>query len=126
MRTRISLSASAILITAAMSLPTVPLAAAESMPTREGACAWTKISRLEHRLQDGTNGKFIGDSGSAVVFANGAYQVSYEELIAIHKSKAGDRVLMCLVHIPRDCPAGDARALLHHYQHAHAGIVDPA
>jgi len=48
-------------------------------------------------------------SGSAVVFANGGYQVSYNEVEAIHHSRVGDPVLMCLILIPRGCPPGDAR-----------------
>jgi hypothetical protein len=79
------------------------------LPERPGACVWTKIRRVEHRLQEGEHGPFLKDSGSAVVFANGGYQVSYEELNEVHRSRAGDPVLMCLVSIPRRCPKGDNR-----------------
>jgi len=82
---------------------------AQSLPTREGTCVRTKITQLEHRLQDGSTGAFISDSGSAVHFTNGGYQVSYEELQTVQNSRKGDPVLMCLVSIPRDCPPGDAR-----------------
>lgn len=82
---------------------------AGTLPTREGTCIWTKISRIEHRLQIGENGPFLPNSGSAVEFANGGYQVSYEEVDAVHHSRNGDPVLMCLITIPRNCPAGDAR-----------------
>jgi len=88
-------------------LPCVTMA--QGLPTREGTCVRTKIARIEHRLQSGTNGPFVPDSGSAVVFANRGYQVGYDELPAIHQSRRGDSVLMCLVAIPRDCPAGDTR-----------------
>lgn len=88
-------------------------ASAADLPQAEGTCAWTRIARLEHRLQEGEHGPFIPDSGSAVVFADGAYQVSYEELDAIHKSRAGDQVLLCLVRIPRHCPAGDNRGRIY-------------
>jgi len=84
-------------------------AVAGGLPTREGTCVWTKISRIEHRLQSGENGPFVLGSGSAVVFANGGYQVSYNEVEAIHHSRVGDPVLMCLILIPRGCPPGDAR-----------------
>jgi hypothetical protein len=85
------------------------LAAAQGLPRHEGACATTTIARLEHRLRSGTDGAFVQDSGSAVVFANGGYQVSYEELEAIHDARTGDKVLICLVRIPHGCPAGDPR-----------------
>jgi hypothetical protein len=79
------------------------------LPSREGTCVRTAIAHLEHRLQSGTNGPFVLDSGSAVVFANGGYQVSYEEVEAVQHSHNGDPVFMCLIRIPRNCPPGDAR-----------------
>lgn len=84
-------------------------ALAQSLPAREGTCVWTKIARTEHRLQNGEHGPFVPGSGSAVVFSNGGYQVSYEEIKAVHHAHAGDPVLMCLISIPRGCRPGDAR-----------------
>ena len=83
--------------------------AAQGLPTHEGACVHTKIAQLEHRLQDTTTGAFDPQSGSAISFTNGGYQVSYEELPILQGSRTGDPVLMCLIKIPRDCPPGDAR-----------------
>lgn len=80
-----------------------------AVPTQPGTCTWTKIKRLEHRLGEGKDGPFVPDSGSAVVFENGGNQVSYEELDQIHRSRAGDPVMMCLVSIPHPCPRGDNR-----------------
>ena len=88
-------------------------AIAGALPTRPGACAWTKISRLAHRLQEGENGPFVPDSGSAVDFANGGHQVWYQELDAVHHSRAGDPVMMSLVSIPRHCPKGDKRGRMY-------------
>ena len=51
----------------------------------------------------------VPDSGSAVSFANKAYQVSYDTLPAIQRSRVGDPALLCLVSIPRGCPPGDDR-----------------
>jgi hypothetical protein len=79
------------------------------LPVHPGTCVWTKIKHVEHRLQEGEHGPFLKDSGSAVEFANGAYQVSYEEFDEVHRSRAGDPVMMCLVSIPQHCPKGDAR-----------------
>lgn len=90
------------------SLSAVP-ATAESLPAREGTCVSTKIARIEHRLQNGEHGPFVPDSGSAVAFADGGYQVSYQEIEAIHHARVGDPVLLCLIAIPRGCPPGDAR-----------------
>lgn len=83
------------------------------LPTRPGTCVWTKIKRLEHRLGEGKDGPFVPDSGSAVTFVNGGNQVSYEELDAVHNSRAGDPVMMCLVSIPQNCPKGDNRGRMY-------------
>ena len=83
--------------------------AAQGLPTHEGSCVHTEIAQLEHRLQNTTTGAFDTNSGSAISFTNGGYQVSYEELPVVQGSHKGDPVLMCLIKIPRDCPRGDAR-----------------
>jgi hypothetical protein len=84
-------------------------ALAATMPERVGTCVRSTIAKLEHRLQDGPGGHFIDDSGSAVVFANGGYQVAYSEIDAVHQSRIGDPVLICLVLVPKGCPSGDTR-----------------
>jgi hypothetical protein len=82
---------------------------AQKVPTSELTCVKSKIARLEHRLQGGPDGSFVPDSGSAVRFANGLYQVSYEELDSVRQSRNGDPVFMCLIRIPKPCPEGDNR-----------------
>ena len=84
-------------------------AIAQGVPIREFTCVKTRIAHLEHRLQSSANGPFVPDSGSAVRFANGLYQVSYTELEAVQQSRDGDPVFICLVRMPRACPAGDNR-----------------
>jgi hypothetical protein len=84
-------------------------ASAQRLPTREGTCVRSKIAAVEQRLRDGPNGPFIPGSGSAVRFANGGYQVAYAEIEAVQTSRTGDPVFICLIHIPRGCPAGDVR-----------------
>lgn len=84
-------------------------AAANALPERVGDCARTHISRVTHRLEDGITHKAVTDSGSAVEFANRLSQVSYEELPEVSRSRTGDPVLICLVHIPQHCPKGDNR-----------------
>jgi len=56
-----------------------------------------------------SNGPEVAGSGSAVSFANGGYQVSYDEVAAVNRAKKGDSVLMCLISLPEDCPPGDDR-----------------
>ena len=86
---------------------------AQPLPTREGTCVHTQIVAVEQRLRDGPNGPFIAGSGSAVRFRNGGYQVAYTEIKAVQNSRAGDPVFMCLIRIPRGCPAGDTRGRLY-------------
>ncbi len=74
-----------------------------SLPIAVGECVQTTITAIGTRLE-GTPG-----SGSAVEFANGGSQVSYDEVAAISRSQQGDAVRMCLVSIPQGCPPGDNR-----------------
>lgn len=84
-------------------------AAAAPLPGQVGQCSDTTISKIGQRLEDGTTGRPVPGSGSAVNFANRGYQVSYDEVPAIQHSRRGDRVRMCLVKLPEDCPKGDDR-----------------
>jgi hypothetical protein len=83
-------------------------AAAEPLPTEVGQCATARVKQVETRLQDGS-GRPVADSGSAIAFFNGGYQVSYEQIAAVDSSRRGDLVRICLIEIPRDCPPGDVR-----------------
>lgn len=101
---------SAALFVAASVLAILPgIAAADSLPTQVGQCVNTTIKDVTARLVDGTTNKPIPGSGSAVDFVNGGYQVSYDTIAAISQSRAGDPVTMCLVSLPKGCPAGDDR-----------------
>lgn len=105
-------SAAALAIVLAVALP--PLAgggpaAAGPLPTRIGQCTRTAIARIGQRLEDGSTGRPIPGSGSAVNFVNGGYQVSYDEVPQINHSRRGDPVRMCLVAVPKHCPPGDNR-----------------
>ena len=79
-----------------------------AIPTRVGTCAFTRVTGVHQRLV-GENGREIPDSGSSVELANGVYGVSYEQVPAVQASRRGDRVITCLISIPRSCPPGDAR-----------------
>jgi hypothetical protein len=77
--------------------------AADTLPIKAGVCALTKIKQIGTRL-DG-----IADSGDAVSYTNGGYQVSYTTIPGLKGAKAGDDVKLCLTEIPDDCPPGDDR-----------------
>jgi hypothetical protein len=75
---------------------------AAPLPTKVGACGVTRIKSIGYRL--GTP-----DSGSAISYVNGGFQISYDTIAEIHRSKVGDKVKLCLVSVPQDCPPGDDR-----------------
>ena len=99
------------LITAGALLFGAGIAAADPLPTHVGQCASTTVKEVTTRLQDGITHKPTPGSGSAVEFANGGYQVSYDTIAAISQSRAGDPVTMCLISLPQDCPPGDTRGI---------------
>jgi hypothetical protein len=98
-----------VVLASAILLWPVTGSAAQPLPTREGTCVRTTVAEVEQRLRDGTDGPFIAGTGSGIRFTNGGYQVGHEEIKAVENSRTGDPVFMCLIRIPRGCPAGDAR-----------------
>jgi hypothetical protein len=98
----------------ALALPfAAPTLAAAPLPKRVGDCVATTIAAIETRLQDDATHEPVPGSGSAVRFANGGYQVSYDTVPEIEESKKGDKVRMCLVSLPQDCPKGDERGKIY-------------
>jgi hypothetical protein len=79
-----------------------------SLPRRVGECVETRVKTVENRLENAPG------SGSAISFVNGGYQVSYDQVPAVDRSRPGDPVRMCLVSIPTDCPPGDTRGRQYH------------
>ncbi len=75
---------------------------ADPLPTEIGACSGTTITEIGYRLGD-------PDTGSAISYANGGVQISYDTIAEIHRSKIGDAVTLCLVSVPEDCPPDDDR-----------------
>ena len=88
-------------------------ASAEGLPTQVGQCAQTTVARVETRLEDGATHQPMAGSGSAIEFANGGYQVSYDQVRAVDRSRQGDPVKICLVALPQDCPPGDDRGKMY-------------
>lgn len=78
-------------------------ATAAPLPTKIGQCAMTTIKHVGTRL-DG-----VADSGDAVDYANGGYQVDYSTIKGLKGSRAGDPVQLCLTSLPENCPPGDDR-----------------
>jgi len=87
----------------------------QGKPTKEGDCSVTQISAKRTRLQTLYFGAKLDSpgSGSAVEFANGVFQVSYETERAIEESSIDDPVKVCLIHVPKDCPPNDDRGKLY-------------
>jgi hypothetical protein len=88
---------------------------AASPPTTIGECAETTVTETGPRLEG------VPDSGSTVVYANGASQVSYDLIDGISHSQAGDTVNLCLVSIPENCPPGDDRGRVYTATNARTG-----
>jgi len=99
----------ALAAVAPMLLASPAHAAPSALPKRVGQCVITTIKDVTTRLEDGQTHQPLAGSGSAVDFANGGYQVSYDQVPEVDESRAGDKVKMCLVSIPEDCPPGDTR-----------------
>jgi len=90
-------------------------AAAAALPTKIGACSETTIRTIGYRLQGEP------DSGSLVQYINAGVQVSYDVIPAIHRSRIGDKVRLCLVSIPEDCPPGDDRGKVYNATNLRTG-----
>lgn len=84
-----------------------------ALPQRVGTCSVVSVKRVTTRLED-TDGTEIAGSGSAIEYANGGYQVSYDTIDGIEHSHTGDRVQLCLTEIPQHCPPGDDRGRVYH------------
>ena len=82
-------------------------AVAAGLPTRIGQGTQTKVAEVTSRLEGAP------DSGSAIVYANGGVQVSYDRIRGIEKSRRGDRIKLCLIFVPSDCPPGDDRGRIY-------------
>jgi uncharacterized protein len=81
------------------------------IPTQIGHCTVTKITLIGTRFEDrlGARPPAGEDHGTTVQYENKGVGVSYVYEEGVAASRIGDEVLMCLVSIPKDCPAGDDR-----------------
>jgi len=76
-------------------------------PLNPGVCGVSTLTDIGSRLEG------MPDSGSDVSEDDGATQVSYDTLPAVSRSRKGDPVLVCLVSLPTNCPAGDDRGKIY-------------
>ena len=91
-----------------------PKDAEQPMPNKLADCALTHITSLTTRFGEEELANASADTGSLVEFANGGVQVSYDHEEGLAASRVGDAVAICLVSIPRDCPAGDDRGRVYY------------
>lgn len=78
-----------------------------AVPKKIGECSKTTIVEIGTRLEGDPN------SGSYVKYANGIVQISYELIPGIETARIGDKINLCLVSIPSDCPPGDNRGKIY-------------
>jgi len=86
-----------------------------------GQCVLTNVRRVESRLEDG-EGHEIAGSGSAVEFADGHYNVDYDQLPGMDRSRPGDRVRLCVIKLPTHCPKGDTRGIIYRAHNQRTGL----
>lgn len=79
------------------------------LPATVVQCTRTRITAISDRFGAALDRSATDSTGTAVTFADGGHQVSYETEAAVAQSAIGDEVLLCLVSIPENCPRGDDR-----------------
>lgn len=82
---------------------TTQVAQASALPQHVGDCVDTTVREIASRLEGMPN------SGSAITYANGVYQVSYDMIDGVTHSRVGDPIHLCLTSLPENCPPGDDR-----------------
>lgn len=87
--------------------------AATAMPTKPGECVRTRITEITTRFGEPATYE-NQDQGTAIAFDNGGYQVSYGRGDEFANVAAGQDAVVCLMSIPRDCPAGDERGRMYY------------
>lgn len=95
-------------------------------PRRLGDCRPGFIREIHYWLRStDANGVPIpiAGSGSAVSYSNGGYQVSYDTVPAIHRSREGNPVKLCLTFVPdcREAARGDVRGRFYRARNLRTG-----
>lgn len=76
-------------------------------PSRAPSCSISRLVTVGPRLEG------VPDSGVAATYSNKLHQVSYDPIPALQASRPGDRVKLCVVSRPKNCPPGDARGAVY-------------
>jgi hypothetical protein len=92
-------------------------AVGDPMPTTVGACVDTSVAAVGGRLSGDTD----FETGVAIGFTNGGFQVTFDHDDAMIHSQAGDAVHTCLVELPQNCPPGDTRGKIYKTTNARTG-----
>lgn len=71
-----------------------------------GSCYDSEVRNVRFRLESSLDGTLDRNSGSAIEFRDGLYLVGFDRVPAVHRSKIGDRVQICLVAEERNCARG--------------------
>jgi hypothetical protein len=76
------------------------------LPGKVGECADTTITSITDRYGEDLSprAKRGSDPGTLIRFSNSGVQVSLKRENAIARSQVFDKVNMCLVEIPKECP----------------------
>ncbi len=82
-------------------------------PTQVGKCADTFIQRTGTRFGESLSEASVEGSGTSVKLTNGIYLVSYEDIGQLRTARPGDKVKLCLLKLPENCPPGDNRGRIY-------------
>ena len=85
----------------------------KSLPAAIGRCAETIVTKVVRRPYEKDDPAAV-NFGSAIRYKNGGGQISSEQNAGIDASMPGDRVKICLVALPHNCPRGDKRGAVYH------------
>ena len=88
-------------------LGVLPIVENPSPPTTQPTCEETTVREVGARLT--SEGKPVWGSGVSIVFENGVYLTSYDNLLVVENQRPGDKVRLCLLEVPVGCPPGDDR-----------------
>jgi hypothetical protein len=77
---------------------------------RIGSCYEARIASVGSRFEGLRPSK---EDGTQVVFDNGVFQVDYGLVPEILRSRVGDKVTMCVIRLPNECPPGDYRGVVY-------------
>ncbi|WP_105427146.1 lysozyme inhibitor LprI family protein [Neorhizobium tomejilense] len=92
-----------------------------TLPAKIGQCSVTNVTEVHPRVGQDPIKDEDYEAGTGIEYANEGYQVSYAREEALIASKPGDKVTMCLIAIPKRCPAGDDRGREYFVTNARTG-----